>query len=294
MPPMWRLDKRAKIEWTYRNKVAKLKLAEAIFSREYHRIVGALGGLAHQLADQYEMQRLGHPYYNSRAGGGEGHLEVAKNIYYSNKEPGAHGAQREALRLHAVHAVRRRPGRGRLQPQGHHLPARSRLPARARSTPTAACRWRWEAKIKAKGEFAEALEATGLTLDQCYEYVNANPELKRPMYIVPHRKGVVSTAANFVHHRRPHEEGRLPACRSGTCSRLAVNYQSLEISAQGRVDQRGPENDMSKHFLVGMDVGSTTVKAVVVDAATDEVVWQDYQRHDTKQPEKIARVPQAV
>ena len=43
---------------------------------------------------------------------------------------------------------------------------------------------------------------------------------------------------------------------------------------------------MQKNFLVGMDVGSTTVKAVVVDAATDEVVWQDYQRHDTKQPEK--------
>jgi predicted CoA-substrate-specific enzyme activase len=43
---------------------------------------------------------------------------------------------------------------------------------------------------------------------------------------------------------------------------------------------------MSKHFLIGMDVGSTTVKAVVVDAATDEVLWQDYHRHDTKQPEK--------
>ena len=27
-----------------------------------------------------------HPFYNSRAGGGEGHLEVAKNIYYSNKD----------------------------------------------------------------------------------------------------------------------------------------------------------------------------------------------------------------
>ena len=35
-----------------------------------------------------------------------------------------------------------------------------------------------------------------------------------------------------------------------------------------------------------MDVGSTTVKAVVVDTATDEMIWQDYQRHETKQPEK--------
>jgi predicted nucleotide-binding protein (sugar kinase/HSP70/actin superfamily) len=66
--------------------VAKLKLAEAIFKGEYHKIVDALGGIAHHLADQYELQRLGHPFYNSRAGGGEGHLEVAKNIYYSNKD----------------------------------------------------------------------------------------------------------------------------------------------------------------------------------------------------------------
>ncbi|MCZ2073741.1 MAG: acyl-CoA dehydratase activase-related protein [Bryobacterales bacterium] len=44
---------------------------------------------------------------------------------------------------------------------------------------------------------------------------------------------------------------------------------------------------MERTFLIGMDVGSTTVKAVVVDAATDQIVWQDYQRHDTKQPEKV-------
>jgi len=37
---------------------------------------------------------------------------------------------------------------------------------------------------------------------------------------------------------------------------------------------------------VGLDVGSTTVKAVVVEAASDRVLWQDYQRHETKQPEK--------
>ena len=45
-------------------------------------------------------------------------------------------------------------------------------------------------------------------------------------------------------------------------------------------------HDHKTQFLVGLDVGSTTVKAVVVDAATDEVLWQDYQRHETKQPEK--------
>ncbi len=41
-----------------------------------------------------------------------------------------------------------------------------------------------------------------------------------------------------------------------------------------------------QQFLVGLDVGSTTVKAIVVDAATDKTIWQDYQRHETRQPEK--------
>jgi activator of 2-hydroxyglutaryl-CoA dehydratase len=43
---------------------------------------------------------------------------------------------------------------------------------------------------------------------------------------------------------------------------------------------------MRPSFLVGMDVGSTTVKAVAVDARSDEIVWSDYQRHETRQPEK--------
>jgi predicted CoA-substrate-specific enzyme activase len=42
-----------------------------------------------------------------------------------------------------------------------------------------------------------------------------------------------------------------------------------------------------QQLMVGLDVGSTTVKAVVVDAATDQIPWQDYQRHETRQPEKV-------
>jgi len=37
--------------------------------------------------------------------------------------------------------------------------------------------------------------------------------------------------------------------------------------------------------LVGMDVGSTTVKAVAVEDG--KVLWQDYQRHNTRQAEKV-------
>jgi predicted CoA-substrate-specific enzyme activase len=44
----------------------------------------------------------------------------------------------------------------------------------------------------------------------------------------------------------------------------------------------------AKPFLaIGMDVGSTTVKATVVDPVTKAILWSDYQRHHTKQPEKV-------
>jgi len=36
-----------------------------------------------------------------------------------------------------------------------------------------------------------------------------------------------------------------------------------------------------------MDVGSTTVKAVIVNAETDQIIWQDYQRARNQQPEKL-------
>jgi hypothetical protein len=200
LPPLWRLDKRAKIELDYRTKVAKLKLAEAIFRREYQRIVDALGGLAHPLVDQYELQRMGHPFYNSRAGGGEGHLEVAKNIYYSNKDlchmvlslkpfgcmpsTQSDGAQAAVVSLYKdmIFLPIETSGEGEIN-------AHSRVQMAL-----------GEAKNKAKREFQEMLAKTGLTLDDCRAFVDAHPEMKRPMYKVPHHKGVVGTAANFVLH----------------------------------------------------------------------------------------------
>jgi len=47
---------------------------------------------------------------------------------------------------------------------------------------------------------SRTLEKAGLTLDACRSYVDAHSEMKRPMYHVPHSKGVVGSAANFVLH----------------------------------------------------------------------------------------------
>ena len=213
MPPIWQIGKRAKIEWNYRNKVAKLKLAEAIFKREYHKLVDALGGVGHHLADQYELQRIAHPFYNSRAGGGEGHLEVAKNIYYSNKDL-AHmvlsvkpfgcmpstqsdGAQAAVVSHYKeiIYLPIETSGEGEIN-------AHSRVQMAL-----------GEAKNKAKREFSETLEQIGMPLEALKQYVDEHPEMKRPMYKYPHYKGSVSTAANFARHiaERAKKENWTPA-----------------------------------------------------------------------------------
>src|ERR1700676_2172997 len=67
---------------------------------------------------------------------------------------------------------------------------------------------------------------------------------------------------------------------------LAGNEQKASPLLQIAAAPYQKPHDHNTRFLVGLDVGSTTVKATVVDAATDRILWQDYQRHETKQPEK--------
>jgi ElaB/YqjD/DUF883 family membrane-anchored ribosome-binding protein len=57
-----------------------------------------------------------------------------------------------------------------------------------------------EAKVKCKQEFARVLEETGLTVEQVHDYVADHPEMESGLYHVPHQKGVIGTAANFVKH----------------------------------------------------------------------------------------------
>ncbi len=47
-------------------------------------------------------------------------------------------------------------------------------------------------------------------------------------------------------------------------------------------------------IVIGVDVGSTTVKAVVLDPESLAILWSDYQRHNTKQPEKVDELLRAI
>ena len=47
-------------------------------------------------------------------------------------------------------------------------------------------------------------------------------------------------------------------------------------------------------LLIGLDVGSTTAKAVCVEAASRHILWSDYQRHETRQAEKTLELLRAL
>ena len=199
--PEWRFDRRLATEVTYRKKLNKINLAERIFKREYNRLQEALGGSTlHELACQYHLQRVGHPYYNSRAGGGEGHLEVAKSIYYTNK-----GLCHMVLSLKPFGCMPSTQSDGvQVAVMEHHkdmifLPIETsgegEINAHSRVQMALG-----NARVKAKQEFAEALAKTGRTLEEMRAYVESNAELRRPMYVVPKRDDVAGRAANFALH----------------------------------------------------------------------------------------------
>jgi activator of 2-hydroxyglutaryl-CoA dehydratase/predicted nucleotide-binding protein (sugar kinase/HSP70/actin superfamily) len=50
----------------------------------------------------------------------------------------------------------------------------------------------------------------------------------------------------------------------------------------------------TRPWSIGIDVGSTTVKAVLVDTSDDGILWSDYQRHEGRQLVKVLELLRAV
>ena len=55
-----------------------------------------------------------------------------------------------------------------------------------------------------------------------------------------------------------------------------------------------PREDVREPLALGLDVGSTTVKVVAMRPDTQEVLFREYQRHHTRQPEKLLEMLKAV
>jgi predicted nucleotide-binding protein (sugar kinase/HSP70/actin superfamily) len=196
----WELHKRALNALRFAPKMMMFTAGEKIYSRQYHRVVEALGGIAHHLVDQRVMAEMAQPFYNQFARGGEGHLEVGKNIYYTQNK-----LCHMVLALKPFGCMPSTQSDGAQSAVANHFKEMIFLPIETSGEGEINAHSRvqmalGEAKVKARLEFEQALESTGKKLEDIKAYVAEHPELRWLYYPVPERKGIPGMAANFVLH----------------------------------------------------------------------------------------------
>jgi predicted nucleotide-binding protein (sugar kinase/HSP70/actin superfamily) len=189
-----------------------LALAERIYRHRYDILRHTLGGVPHPLVDQMELARLANPYYHPLSRGGEGHLEVAKNIYYST-QAGAHmvlslkpfgcmpSTQSDGVQSSIVARFKD------MLFVPIETAAEGELNAHSRVQMALV-----EARTRAQAEFDLALGKAGRTVAEIRRYMEVHEELRNPFYHVPHQPGIVGEAANFILHVSELMD-RDPACR---------------------------------------------------------------------------------
>lgn len=200
-----------------RKKLWGISVGQKMWNFFYHRTAAKLGGITHHLAPQQELADLAKPFYNQLARGGEGHLEVGKNIYYT-----IHKLAHMVLALKPFGCMPSTQSDGAQSAVINKFKDMIFLPIETSGEGEVNAHSRvqmalGEAKVKAKAEFEQCLKSTGKTMAEIREYIEEHPELKRPFYHVPHREGVAGTAAQFILHvsdrmdrdRRFHKRSRV-------------------------------------------------------------------------------------
>ena len=199
-PKWWEVKKRLANDIKLVKKTGGLSAGSAMWTYFYHRTIKHMGDTAHHLVPQKELSRLAHPFYHQLARGGEGYMEVGKNVYYTVnhlchmvlalKPFGCMpSTQSDGVQSRVVNAFKdmiflpiETSGEGEVN-------AHSRVQMALA-----------EAKAKARAEFESVLAKTRKTPDNIREYVAEHPKLRRALYKFPHRSGIAGTAAQFAFH----------------------------------------------------------------------------------------------
>lgn len=204
----WEIKKHLRNQLSYQKRWIPLTLGESIWARQYQRVVEALGNIARPLPSQPELARLAHPFYHTLARGGEGHLEVGKNVYYTT-----HHLCHMVLALKPFGCMPSSQSDGVQTAVVNRFPEMIFLPIETAGEGEINAHSRvqmalTEAKMKAHAEFDQCLQASGKRLKDIQSYVEDHPELRSPLYEVPRTQGVAGVAANFVLHVSQRMRGR--------------------------------------------------------------------------------------
>ncbi len=177
-----------------------LRLTGMLMRREYDRLRAALGATTPALPHQGLLQRLGHPFYHARITGGEGYLEIAKNLHAFH-----HGQAHMTLSLKPFGCMPSTQSDGAQAAVMGRYPELNFLPVETSGDGEVNAYSRvqmalTEAKEQCRREFQQALRDAHWTREELAEFVGRHPALNQPLYRIPQRRGVIGTAANLAYH----------------------------------------------------------------------------------------------
>jgi len=170
----------------------------SIYRHHFHHLAKLLGFPPQHLASQREVSRLAEPFCDPRLRGGEGHLEVAKTLYYTQKKM-CHmvlalkpfgclpSVQSDAVQASLVERF----------PEVRFLPVETSADGEIHAYSRVQMAL-YEPLAKASSEFEQILLSTHRSIEDIRDFVVDNPELRHPLHRIPRTSGVVSTAAHFV------------------------------------------------------------------------------------------------
>jgi hypothetical protein len=222
-------------EARFRGTLSYFAIGNWFYNHQYRRVVHHLGDLAHPLVKLDDLATLAAPYYNVFARGGEGHMEVAKNIYYT-----VHKKAHMVLSLKPFGCMPSSQSDGVQSAVMSHFKDMIFLPIETSGEGEINAHSRvqmalGEAKAKARTEFAQALASTGRSLDDIRAFVDGHPVLKSPFYHVPHRAGMTGTAAIFVLHVADLMAGK---ARLGRLPKAARHRRMVALASSAPADGR--------------------------------------------------------
>ncbi len=183
----------------YKNKIL-IKIAEDLINKEYNKFRKYFLDIPEKLSNQYILAEIANPYYNNHAKGGEGHLEVAKSIYYTKN-----------FLAHMILSVKPFGCLPSTQSDGVHALVTAKYPemiflpieTSAEGEINAYSRVQMalsEAKQKCKTEIEYAYERTSLKKEKIKEFLFKHPEYMQAGFKIKRLPGVISRTANFIYY----------------------------------------------------------------------------------------------
>ncbi|MDC1142017.1 2-hydroxyglutaryl-CoA dehydratase [Planctomycetota bacterium] len=176
---------------------ALTSIMKKFFRNRYDKFRKVLGMKPFALPDQKKIHNLARDYYNVDLRGGEGHMEIGKNIY-SVLEKKAHmvisvkpfgcmpSTQSDGVQSKVVNDY----------PECIFIPIETSGDGEVNIKSRVQMKL-YEAKVRAREEFQNALDCFSMTVEEFKSYVAEHKELSHSLLKLPHEE--VGTAANLVH-----------------------------------------------------------------------------------------------